>query len=134
MTPEAIYRALCEIDPALEPWQKCEHHGETIVVQSPYLKRNERVERVRCAKCGQIVPKERAFGDGKPRYQTVDELLELCERLNHKSDLQGPCDDGLYYAVAMPRWRKYTYHNAHAQYPVAALQEAILRAMGGWTE
>ena len=133
MTPEAIYRALCIVDPALEPWQKCEHEwdclgesssGHSVIVPKMHY---------RCNKCGREEHRgyigATPFGDGKSRYQTVDELLALCERLSIKLMLEMPdtwaAEDGRV-------WRVRQWHGglprlcAQGKTAVEALQYALI--------
>lgn len=135
MTAEQIHRELCKLDPALEPWQKCEH-----VYQSDH---GIWTRFLHCTKCNlrtDIVP---PFGDGDTlRYSTVDALLGLCERLgldgmvgkSHKgvSTKYGASIGGL--DKQLPSGAKVLAQLAWADTPVAALSEAILRAFGRWSE
>jgi hypothetical protein len=137
--PEAVYRALCSVDPQLEPWQKCEHDYEST---TPTL----------CKKCGAKWPqcfviqkRLLTFGDGKPRYQTVDELLALCERLDVA--IESFSRTWVFdYSFENPGWESRwalrrngtgkveSLHRAEGEETVLALQEALLRVMGKWEE
>lgn len=130
MTPEQIYRQLCIIDPALEPRQKCEHLWD-FVQGLP----DDRIRFHRCQICRKEWIRSMGdlplFGDGKPRYGSVDELFDLGYRLDIEVaiELWKHCyvadvrpQDGARAATAM------------GENKVAVLQEALLCAMGGWTE
>ncbi len=138
MTPEQIYRALCEIDPALEPWQKCEHD----------IYRREEDNTLVCRKCGleEYQLEDTPFGlpiigDGKPRYQTVELLLELCERLGVEAiDASMSLPPNIpVVRLAILHVLKWSSASSTEQAPlsekcVRVLQEAILRSVGRWTE
>lgn len=150
MTPDAIYRALCSVDPALEAWQRCEHEWKHVTIERGMTNYNEPLARRiwQCFKCGRELRTAEsnrhggeAFGDGKPRYQTVDALLGLCERLDIQiTELRRWWSfdhEGWWTKLAVQRngtgkqeWLKW----AEGREVVAALSEAILRAMGKWTE
>jgi hypothetical protein len=154
MTPDAIYRALCSVDPALEPWQKCEHVYKPITHSEGYQ------YGWRCHECyepytwstgrpddaylQEMLAGLPIFGDGKPRYNSVDELLALCERLElapmiddvRPFHLQGE-NEGFEWCAAITEWderKPIKVYRGRAKTPVTALQEAILRAMGLWQE
>jgi len=143
MTAEAIYRELCIIDPALEPYEKCTHRWQANPDNSHDL-----YDQI-CAKCGDEGSTELGlpeFGDREPKYQSVDELLSLCNRIGmmtlktevcigiRQADCRvtlkrdGAFNDGMGVGYAIGLREELPPLN------VAALSEAILRAMGRWTE
>jgi hypothetical protein len=149
MTPEAIYRALCALDPALEPWQKCEHEyvsmGDGYTVSG--TKRPTVLKKYRCAKCRKMFQvyetndtKMPTFGDGKPRYNSVDELLALCVRLKLVWHVISDSENaGVWiFTQSGETHLSASLTSASTDDPVMnavlGLQEAILRTMGKWTE
>jgi hypothetical protein len=140
MTPEAIYQALCSVDPALEPWQKCEHEWKGAGIDE----RDHRFMHY-CRKCktGAASTSEdmsTTFGDGKPRYNSVDELLALCGRLKLVWHVISDSDNaGVWIFTQSSEAHvsaSLTSESTEDQVKnaVLGLQEAILRAMGKWTE
>jgi hypothetical protein len=140
MKPEAIYCALCSIDPALEPWQKCRHEWEC-VAEIAY----GAMYQFKCTECrhdgwGGDEDELPTFGDGKPRYNSVDEPLALCERLDIKVEIESRASWDANDGTMAPRYSVWIWvggkmgTQVHNHSLVLALQEAILRAMGKWTE
>ena len=145
MTGEAIYRALCSIDPALKPWQKCGHEPMQYAAVH-----GTSGGKFRCAKCGydmlyDVIP----FGDGKPRYAAVDALLALCERLalscgDARSAVKVYLESRHAWSIGggatKPMWLVTLWRGGNSAVEVsedaliAALSEAILRVMGKWAE
>lgn len=148
MTEQQIYAALCELDPALEPWQKCEHEWHLVrCFEEAYNWTANRLDcdyrtktELECVKCTQratvlVDAPLPTFGDGKPRYRTVDELLALCERLGLWFLIGNSFQyDGEFKVEAWPAHQHVSAKAAHTHSHslVAALREAILRACGKW--
>lgn len=147
MTPEQIYRALCIVDPALEPWQKCEHKWTEVPEErvltnacpenpsGKFTWMRDTCSKCRCTRDDILRPVLPVFGDGKPRYGSVDELLSLCERLKVQPYLDtSDWLPGYNWVVGRVVGDGYVRGQAHMGDKVLGLQEAILRAIGGWTE
>lgn len=138
MTDEQIYRELCKLDPSLEKHQKCEHKWR----KDETTPRDDRAS-FYCGKCkcglrmvaGTTPP---VFGDGDAtRYDSVDALLALCERLEVDSvDLgyTSRVDGTLACSVEIYLSEHDGGKGASGDTILAALTEAILSSKGAWVE
>lgn len=145
MTPEQVHRELCKLDPALQPWQNCEHKW----VEMPPTRHRWvfQIKLMRCH-CGHEILHTKTeidddvlttFGDGKAdRYSTVDDLLALAKRLEARVMIDTRF--GWDVAAGEPLvqvcvWYRSDLMEQSIQISlIQALSEALLRASGRWGE